>query len=331
MTAMRSRKRRLKVGLALGSGSGRGWTHIGVLRALQERGIDPVVVSGASSGSLVAAAYASRQLDQLEKWARSLTKVDVWRLLDATFRGGGVMRGSRLFRAVGEQIEDCPIESLENEFGAVAADLYSGKEIWIRTGSMLEAVRASSGMPGLFTPLYLDERWLIDGGVVNPVPVSLCRAMGAEFVIAVNLNRPATRLESRTLQSRPDESKEQSLEESGDGSDNVSYNGKETAEGRELLARWSGLLENLVSSVRRDAGPNESLPSEPGMLEVMYTTITIMQDQITRSRLVGDPPDLLLRPQVSDFQMMDFHRASEAIDIGYATMERMAADLPDHG
>jgi NTE family protein len=320
MPAASNRNRPLKVGLALGSGSGRGWTHIGVLRALQERGIEPVVISGASSGSLVAAAYASRQLDQLEQWARSLTKVDVWRLLDATFRGGGVMRGNRLFRAVGDRIEDRPIESLDCEFGAVAADLYSGREIWIRTGSMLEAVRASSGMPGLFTPLYLDERWLIDGGVVNPVPVSLCRAMGADFVIAVNLNRPASRLESHSSQSPPEARPEESPE-----------NSTEAAEGRELLARWSGLLENLVSSVRRDSGPSASVPSEPGMLEVMYTTITIMQDQITRSRLVGDPPDLILRPQLSDFQMMDFHRAAEAIDIGYDAMERMAAELPEHG
>ena len=318
MPAASSRNRPLKVGLALGSGSGRGWAHIGVLRALHDRGIEPVVVSGASSGSLVAAAYASRQLDQLEKWARSLTKVDVWRLLDATFRGGGVMRGSRLFRAVAENIEDRPIETLDYEFGAVAADLYSGKEIWIRTGSMLDAVRASSGMPGLFTPLYLYERWLIDGGVVNPVPVSLCRAMGAEYVIAVNLNRPASRLESS--QSRPEKKKA--------GASPVSS--ADVVEGSELLARWSGLLGNLVSSVRRDSGSSEAAPSEPGMLEVMYTTITIMQDQITRSRLVGDPPELSLRPPLSDFQMMDFHRASEAIDIGYLTMERMAAELPGH-
>ena len=310
MSAANKRTRQPKVGLALGSGSGRGWSHIGVLRALQERGIDPVVVSGASSGSLVAAAYASGQLDQLEVWARSLTKVDVWRLLDATFRGGGVMRGSRLFRAVGEHIEDRAIEDLEYEFGAVAADLNSGKEIWIRKGSMLDAVRASSGMPGLFTPLYHDERWMIDGGVVNPVPVSLCRAMGAEYVIAVNLNRPASRFEN--LINEP-----QAAETPAD--DN------ETEEGKELLGRWSGLLESLVSSVRSESGP-----SEPGMMEVMYTTITIMQDQITRSRLAGDPPDLILRPQLSDFNMMDFHRAAESIDIGYKAMERMAADLPGH-
>lgn len=309
MPAANKRTRQLKVGLALGSGSGRGWSHIGVLRALQERGIDPVVVSGASSGSLVAAAYASRQLDQLEKWARSLTKVDVWRLLDATFSGGGMMRGRRLMRAVGEHIGDRAIEDLDYNFGAVAADLNNGKEIWIRKGSMLGAVRASSGLPGLFTPIYHDERWLIDGGVVNPVPVSLCRAMGAEYVIAVNLNRPASRFEYLA---------EPATVKKVVGDD-------ETAEGQELMARWSGLLESLVSSVRNDPGR-----SEPRMMEVMYSTITIMQDQITRSRLAGDPPDLILRPQLSDFNMMDFHRASESIDIGYKAMERMAADLPDH-
>ncbi len=311
MPAANRRTRQLKVGLALGSGSGRGWAHIGVLRALQDQGVEPVVVAGASSGSLVAAAYASGQLDQLEEWARSLTKVDVWRLLDATFSGGGMMRGNRLMRAVGEQIDDHAIEDLDYEFGAVASDLYSGKEIWLRNGSMLDAVRASSGMPGLFTPLYHDERWLIDGGVVNPVPVSLCRAMGADYVIAVNLNRPASRIAEPVREPRP--------VKTGATDD-------ETAESKELKARWSGLLESLVSSVRSEPGP-----SEPGMMEVMYTTITIMQDQITRSRLAGDPPDLMLRPQLSDFNMMDFHRAAESIDIGYKAMERMAADLPDHG
>ena len=309
MPAANRRTRNLKVGLALGSGSGRGWSHIGVLRALQERGVEPVVVSGASSGSLVAAAYASGQLDELEAWARSLTKVDVWRLLDATFRGGGVMRGNRLMRAVAENIQDRAIESLDYKFGAVAANLQNGKEIWMRKGSMLDAVRASSGMPGLFTPMFHDKRWLIDGGVVNPVPVSLCRAMGAEYVIAVNLNRPASRFEY--LADEPPVVKPVVEEH-------------ESAEGRELRARWAGLMESLVSSVRSESGPGE-----PGMMEVMYSTITIMQDQITRSRLAGDPPDLILRPQLSDFSMMDFHRAAESIDIGYKAMERMAADLPD--
>jgi len=295
---------RVKVGLALGSGSARGWTHIGVLRALDERGIRPTVVSGASTGSLVAASYASRQLDQLEKWARTLSKIDVWRLLDATLKRGGVMRGNRLMRVVGEQLDDHAIEKLDYNFGAVAADLHTGREVWIQRGSMLEAVRASSGLPGLFTPTYHEGRWLIDGGVVNPVPVTLCRALGADFVIAVNLNKP--------IGAR--------LEESSD-EDNVP-----SVEGTELFARWTGLLENFVSSIRSEREVNE-----PSMIEVMYTSITIMQDQITRSRLVGDPPDLVIRPKLGDFHLMDFHRAAEAIDIGYAAVEQVAAQLPAGG
>lgn len=262
-----------KIGLALGSGSARGWAHIVVIRALEELGITPSVVSGASTGSLVAAACASDQVGELEAWVRKLTKIDVWRLMDANFGGGGVMTGNKLMRAVGEQLVDYPIEELSREFGAVAADLDTGREIWIRTGSMLNAVRASSGLPGLFTPVQHEGQWLIDGGVVNPVPVSLCRAMGADYVVAVNLNR------------RP------------------SY-------------------DSGAQHAEEDSGSVQS-----SMMEVMYTSINIMQDQITRSRLVGDPPDALVRPRLSGFNLMDFHRAAEAIDEGYAAVERVKGEL----
>jgi NTE family protein len=299
----------VKVGLALGSGSARGWSHIGVLRALLERGIEPVVVTGSSSGSLVAAAYASDQLDALEAWVRSLTKLDVWRLLDPNFSGGGVMRGNRLMRAVGEQLRDQPIESLRRGFGAVAVDLYSGKEVWIQEGSILSAVRASSGLPGLFTPIFHEDRWLIDGGVLNPVPVSLCRALGADYVIAVNLHRSRVRGESRKPAAEVD---------------NASQGSLSVKDSNELLARWTGLLENFVSSLRTDREP-----TEPGMIEVMYTTINIMQNQISHTRMMGDPPDLLLTPQLDDFNLMDWHRAAEAIDVGYEAVEQVAAYLPD--
>ncbi|MBT8102782.1 MAG: patatin-like phospholipase RssA [Gammaproteobacteria bacterium] len=299
----------MKIGLALGSGSARGWSHIGVLRALREHGIEPTIVTGASTGSLVAASHASDQLDALEAWARTLTKIDVWRLMDAAFSGGGVMRGNRLMRAVGEQLVDQPIETLPRRFGAVAVDLYSGKEAWIQKGSMLGAVRASSGLPGLFTPILHDNRWLIDGGVLNPVPVSLCRALGADYVIAVNLNRPYAKRENRAV--RP--------EVTADREDEANRE-----EGTELFARWSGLLENFVNSIRSDREP-----SEPGMIEVLYTTINIMQDQISRSRMLGDPADLVVTPQVGHFHLMEFHRAAEAIEIGYAALEQVASELPD--
>ena len=304
-----TRGQRIKVGLALGSGSARGWSHIGVLRALLERGIEPVVVTGSSSGSLVAAAYASGQLDALEVWVRSLTKLDIWRLLDPNFSRGGVMHGNRLMRAVGEQLEDRAIESLQRAFGAVAVDLYSGKEVWIQEGSLLNAVRASSGLPGLFKPILHENRWLIDGGVLNPVPVSLCKALGADYVIAVNLGRPRIRSGTSRL-AAPSEDETQG--------------GLSVKDSNELFARWSGLLENFVSSLR-----TEKEPSEPGMMEVMYATINIMQNQISRARMMGDPPNLLVTPRLDNFNLMDWHRASEAIEVGYEAVNQVASGLPD--
>ncbi|MDH3304716.1 MAG: patatin-like phospholipase RssA [Gammaproteobacteria bacterium] len=297
----------VKVGLALGSGSARGWSHIGVLRALNDRGIEPAIVTGSSTGSLVAASYASEQLDALETWARTLTKVDVWRLLDATLSGGGVMRGNRLMRTVGEHLEDRAIESLARPFGAVAVDLYSGREVWIQKGSMLHAVRASSGLPGLFTPMLHEGNWLIDGGVLNPVPVSLCRALGADYVIAVNLNRREVKKESHGPK---------------DPATRLRRDRRGSDEANELFARWTGLLDNFVNSIRSD---RES--SEPGIVEVVYNAINIMQDQISSNRMVGDPPDLVVTPRLADFHLMDFHRAAEAIEVGYGALEASETEL----
>lgn len=289
-----------KIGLALGSGSARGWAHLGVLHALEERGIRPEVVTGASVGALVAAAFASGQWPKLENWVRTLTRVDVWRLLDATFRGGGVMRGNRLMQAIGERIEDRSIESLPVRFGAVAADLDTGEEIWLRSGSMLAAVRASSGMPGLFTPMWHQERWMIDGGVVNPVPISLCRALGADYVIAVNLNVPVNRRWQAQRRSAAGQARKElkPAEDSGGGS-------------WVILEKWNELMSGLVDTFRSD---NEG----PGLFEVMASSTHIMQDHIARSRMAGDPPNLTISPDLGHFQLMDFHRADEAITLGRA-------------
>ncbi len=186
------------------------------------------------------------------------------------------MRGNRLMRAVGEHLDDQPIESLPRKFCAVAVDLYSGREVWIQSGSMLDAVRASSGLPGLFTPTLHGGRWLIDGGVVNPVPVSLCRALGADYVIAVNLNRPL----ANDAEHRP-------------------------------VAEQSAAEKN----------------DEPGVIDVMNMTIGIMQKQIDQGRMLSDPPDLLITPYLDDFQLMDFHRAAEAIEIGREAVGQVAEQL----
>ena len=177
-----------RIGIALGSGSARGWAHIGVLRALAEMGIYPGVVAGCSIGSLVGAAYASDQLDALEGWVNSLSWKDVLAYLDISLLGGGLIQGEKLMKFAHQYLGELEIQSLPVSFGAVATDLDTGREIWLREGPLLDNIRASIALPRLFPPYKLDERWLMDGGLVDPVPIALCRAMGAEVVIAVNLN-----------------------------------------------------------------------------------------------------------------------------------------------
>ena len=312
---------RPRLGLALGSGSARGWAHIGIVNALAERGFVPDVIAGASVGALVGAASAAGRLEALEQWVCTLTQRDVWRLVDTTFRGGGVMTGNRLMDAIAAAIGDGPIESLPVAFGAVAADLYTGEEIWLREGPFMAAVRASSGVPGLFAPTWYAGRWLVDGGVVNPVPVSMCRALGAEVVIAVDLSRSVTnaakraqRLAQQTANNGP----------AGNGTPAQGTEVTASEEGVAILKKWSGLVDGLVESFR-------SKRTEPGLLEVMSSSVNIMQDRITRSRLALDPAELVLRPDLADFQLMDFHRAREAIDIGRRYVEATADQLEPVG
>jgi NTE family protein len=304
---------RPRVGFALGSGSARGWAHIGILRALAERGFVPDVIAGASVGALVGAASAFGRLDDLESWVSALTQRDVWRLVDTTFRGGGVMTGSRLMEAIAARIGDAPIESLPLAFGAVATDLYTGEEIWLREGSFMTAVRASSGVPGLFAPTWHQGRWLIDGGVVNPVPVSLCRALGADIVVAVDLSRSVTQV-ARRARERVNGTAATTPAATGGNESKVSD------EGNAILQRWSGLVDGIVESFR-------SKRTEPGLLEVMSGAVNIMQERVTRSRFALDPADVVLRPDLMDFQLMDFHRAREAIEIGRAHVAQMEAQL----
>jgi NTE family protein len=306
---------RPRLGLALGGGSARGWSHIGILHALAERGLRPQVITGASVGALVGAACAADRLADLERWVCTLTQRDVWRLVDTTFRGGGVMSGNRLMEAIAAQIGDEPIESLPVSFGAVATDLYTGEEIWLRDGPFMSAVRASSGLPGLLAPTWHRGRWLIDGGVVNPLPVSLCRALGADLVIAVDLSRSVTNVAMRASErlNGPAAATGPDPDEPSDASDG-------SAEITAILKKWSGLVDGLVESFR-------SRRAEPGLLEVMSSAVNIMQDRITRSRLAIDPADLVLHPDLAEFQLMDFHRAREAIDVGRAYLEQQAALL----
>jgi NTE family protein len=160
-------------------------------------------------------------------------------------------------------------------------------------------------MPGLFTPISHEGRWLIDGGVVNPVPVSLCRALGADYVIAVNLNKTiARRHRPRDIQNRPD-------------------NSTDFDEGAMLSRKWPTLLEDFVRSVRSDRQADG-----PALIDVLSATVNIMQDNLTQERIARDQPNVVVIPALKDFRLMDFHRAAEAIDIGYRAVQQVATQLP---
>lgn len=298
---------KLKVGLALGSGSARGWSHIGVIHALEEQGIKPDIVAGCSIGALVGAAYRGGQLDVLEKWVRNLTFWDVVKLLDVRMMGG-IIEGESLMASFEDKLRDINIEELPAPFAAVATDLTSGREIWLQDGPLPQAVRASIALPGLFSPVHNDGRWLVDGGLTNPVPVSLCRAMGADVIIAVNLNSDIV---GRHLKSSEERQKEIKDEERD------LFN--------QLLAKLnSGILESKLARWSKTRKPAETAP---GLFEVMASSINIMQDRITKSRMAGDPPDVLLSPRLGQLGLLEFDRADEAIAEGYESVRRMGAAL----
>jgi NTE family protein len=183
--------RQIKIGLALGAGSAKGWAHIGVINALKKLGIEVDIVAGCSVGALVGAAFASHRLPVMEQWVRSFSYWDVIRLMDFSWQRGGLLRGDRVFTAVGQLLKVNDIAECALKFGAVTTNLSTGRELWLTEGDIHQAIRASCSMPGLLAPVWADGYWLVDGAVVNPVPVSLCRALGADIVIAVDLQHDA--------------------------------------------------------------------------------------------------------------------------------------------
>lgn len=293
---------RPRIGLALGSGSARGWAHIGVLQALAEAGVVPDVVAGTSIGALVGAWYARGHLDAADEWVRRLTRRDVIRLMDVAFVGSGVLEGKRLMDLYRDRWGDVAIEKLKTPFAAVATNLQSGQEVWLQRGSLLEAVRASISLPGLFTPVQVKDHWLVDGGLVNPVPVSVCRAMGAEVVIAVNLNGDL--LGRRFARHTP--VRQQLV---GDAS---------------WWERLSNGFRGTALFQARGAGDGG-----PGFIDVLASSINIMQDRITRSRLAGEPPEILISPRLGHLELMDFARGAEAIKEGRDSVRRMLPLIHD--
>ncbi|MBW2596116.1 MAG: patatin-like phospholipase RssA [Deltaproteobacteria bacterium] len=304
-----------KIGLALGSGSARGWSHIGVIQGLRDEGIPIDMVCGTSIGSIVGGALAAGTLDQLDEWVRELSWSDVIGFIDVMFPRSGFIEGEKIINFFKERLADPNIEDLSMPFAAVATDLMSGREVWLRNGSLMDAVRASMSMPGIFVPFKQDTQWLVDGGLVNPVPVSLCRAMGADIVIAVNLNSGIMgkhRIKKNSRRKAPSKKR-----------------GRATGKLREQLASY---LDNTVKRGKAlipagfGAGNADRSPS---IFEVMATSTNIMQDRITRQRLAGDPPDLLISPRLAHIGLLEFNRADETIKEGRRSLELMLPLLKD--
>lgn len=287
------------LGIALGSGSARGWAHIGVLRALEELDIEPHFVAGCSIGALVGAAWAAQRLDALEEWARDMDWWQILRFVD--FRAGALVAGDRLLQAFAERIGNPRIEDLPRRFACVATDLAQGREVWFQEGSLLAAVRASIALPGILHPVAGGSGWLVDGGLVNPVPVSLARAQGATHVIAVNLNGD---LVGRYLLRR-------------------------RARAPRLLEPFAQRLQGLLGRDDTDEDGDAPPASPPSLFEIVVSSMNVMQDRITRSRMAGDPPDVLLAPRLGHLALLDFHRAEEAIAIGRLAVEHNRAALLD--
>ena len=295
--------KRPSIGLVLGGGAARGFAHIGVLRTLLANGIVPNVVVGTSIGAVVGGAFASGQLDTLETWARGLQVRNVLGYLDIRLNGSGLIGGEKLAAQLSASIGNTLIEDLPVKFATVATEVRTGHEIWLTHGRMVDAMRASYALPGIFSPILIGDRWLVDGALVNPVPVSAARALGAEIVIAANVSTDVF-AHSTTIYAHgalPPEPAETSLE-------------PEPAPKRRF-----GKFFSPERTVKREFFGGGG---RPGISSVMVDAFNIMQDRITRARLAGDPPDLLITPRVGQIGWFDFHRAADLIEFGARATER---------
>ncbi len=332
---------RPKIGIALGSGVARGWAHIGVLKALSRAGIEPDIVSGTSIGSLVGGCYLAQKLDPLEDFARSLTRRRLLGLVDFRFRSSGLIGDAKLETLMREHLGDIRIDELDRTFVAVATELATGHELWLREGSLVQAIRASYALPGVFAPVPIDNRWLIDGAIVNPVPVSVTRALGARLVIAVNLNTdpfdPATRRHweqghkpfyVRTLPPMPETyDLAQEIDEAvAEVEAEVALEGMEPDADSKLMSGIRGTLSRLRGKgptperelVKRAMGGKSR---GPGFASVMLASLNIIQDRLARARLASDPPDIVIAPKIGHLTLLEFDKADELIRLGEEAAE----------
>ena len=292
------RRSRPRIGLVLGAGVARGWAHIGALRELNDLGIVPDVIIGASIGAVVGGCFAAGRLDGLEEFALSLTRRSVFNLVDVSFRGGGLMGGDRLRARLEAAMGQQRIENLPTRFVAVATEMRTGHEVWLKNGLIVDAMRASYALPGIFEPVKIGGRWLYDGAIINPVPVNVARALGADWVLALAI---ASDVPNGTTVYEPAE---------------------DEADKPPAVAQQSG---GRFWWLRRGAAA--PAPAVPGIATVMIDTFNITQDRIMRSRLAGDPPDHMIMMKPKSIGLFDFHRAAELIEFGRAAVKKAHPEL----
>jgi NTE family protein len=302
------------IGLALGGGAARGLAHIGVIQALIEAGLEPDIIAGTSIGAVVGGFFAAGRLDVLHGFAGDLTMRKLLRYLDVNLGGSSLVSGKRLEKTLGSHIGGLQIEALPKKFVAIATELGTGQEVWLTSGSLMAALRASYALPGIFKPVRIGGRWLMDGALVNPVPVSAARALGANFVIGVTLHSGhyvRNTLFPIEAEAAPDPKLERSLDDE-----------------REKKSRFA-LVKRQMFGRRRDGAP--------GIPRVVLEAFNITQNRIARSRLAGDPPDATVQVHLDGVGLFDFHKAEHAIEQGriamrryFSTMRRDANSPPGH-
>jgi len=314
---MRSRK---SVGLVLGSGASRGWAHIGVIRALEEANISIDYIAGSSVGAYVGAIYASGSLGSLEKFLLEMDGKKIFSYFDVVFPKSGLLNGSKRVQELFSMHTDAEkFSDLYIPVMMVATDLERGKKVILKSGSILKALRATMSYPGLFEPVRMGGRWLVDGGIVDPVPVGLARAMGARVVIAVDLNsRLVSRPKAYDTVLTAEDSKQTKPETS-------------SAEGEkrsELVKKMADFYENIEHSVRQKTSDilHRDVTS-PDIVETVMTSVGIMQERITRTNLAVEQPDILIQPRLGELKMMNFDKIKHTIEEGYVGASEKIEDI----
>lgn len=286
------------VSLVLGSGGARGLAHIGIIHWLEEHGYTIEAISGSSMGALIGGIYAAGKLDVYTKWVSELRQSDVLRLLDFTFSGAGLFSGERVMDTLRKLVGDARIENLPIDFTAVATDLDNEKEVWLSQGSLFDAIRASISIPSIFVPVKHKGRLLVDGGLLNPIPIAPTVRNMTDLTIAVNLSGK----------------REKALDKLAD------HQASEEAAANEGLhagiARFIDSLEEMLD-VDLDTLKRDSEEAEPDLYDIMTRSLESMQNTITHFKLAGYTPDYIIDIPANACHLFDFHRAREMIELGY--------------